>query len=228
MNKWFWAIPIALILITAVAVGLLGARDVDLSQSIFDTKLSEAVSVTDSEALRVLDADRATFDAAYDAFVGNGNLPTALPTGVSACKGENGTLYFVLEDRPGAFVAIVRGSEIPAAAESLGADGHNVSRVQSELIGGWVYYAEYVRKTTFRDIYIERLEDGLTDVQKADLAVGAINNVALIFKDIANAPYPAEYCQGKYALCAELERADGSVLTVILDPKTKAFLGATE
>ena len=231
MNKWVWAVPIALIAITAVAVGLLGARDVDLDQCIYDTKLSEVVSVSDTDALRILDTNREAFDAVYDECTAAGPVGAeALPPeiGAVACRWSEDTLWIVLEDKPGAFVAIAKGTSIPAAAESLGADGHNVSRAQSELLGGWVYYAEYVRAITFRDTYLERLEDGLTAEQKAKLTPNAISEAALVFKDIANAPYPAEYCRGKYALCAVLEQADGEEMTVILDPKTKAFLGTGE
>ena len=237
MNKWVWAVPIALIAITAVAVGLLGARDVDLDQCIYDTKLSEAVSVSDTDALRILDTNREAFDAAYDEFVATGTigvLPSvtaeAMPSEFDAFafRWNEDTLWIVLEERPGAFVAIVKGASIPAAAESLGADGYNISRVQSELLGGWVYYAEYVRAITFRDTYLERLEDGLTAQQKAKLTPNAISEAALVFKDVANAPYPAEYCRGKYALCAVLGQADGEEMIVILDPKTKAFLGTGE
>ncbi len=240
MNKWVWAVPIALIVITAVAVGLLGARDVDLDQCIYDTKLSEAVSVSDTDALRILDTNRSIFDTAYDeciasaAPVTSGELSSecillgAMPSECIDLRCDVDTIWFVLEDKPGAFVAIAKGASIPAAAENLGADGYNISRVQSELLGGWIYYAEYARAITFRDTYLERLEDGLTAEQKAQLTPNAISEAALVFKDVANAPFPAEYCRGKYALCAVLEQIDGGEMTVILDPKTKAFLGTGE
>ena len=89
MNKWVWAVPIALIAITAVAVGLLGARDVDLDQCIYDTKLREVVSVSDTDALRILDTNREAFDAAYDECTAAGPVGAeALPPeiGAVACR----------------------------------------------------------------------------------------------------------------------------------------------
>ena len=223
MNKWLWAIPIGVIVVAAVTVALLGGRDVEPDEMIYATALEEAVEVTETDALLLLDRARAAFDDCFSAFASGGAY--ALPEGVLRADADGETLYLVVEERPGVRVAVARGDGVPAAADSLGGPGYNVVRYRNELIGEWVYYAEYVQDLTFRDTYEKRLDAGLTDADKAKLAEDAIKNAALVLMDADQAPAPADRSSSRYVICAQLECADGGVMTAVLDPREKTFLG---
>lgn len=223
MNKWLWAIPAGLIVVTAVAVAILGGRDVDPDEMIYKTPIEETVTVTEADALLTLDSGRAAFDACFEAFSTGGAYE--LPEGVLRAEEGEAALYLVVEERLGVTVSIGRGESVEAAADSLGGDGYNVVRFRSELIGGWVYCADYVRGLTFRDTYVKRLESGLTSAEKALLAENAVENAVLVLMDADKAPAPAERSSSRYAVCALLDCADGTKMTAVLDPKEKIFLG---
>lgn len=223
MNKWLWAIPVGLIVVTSVAVAILGRRDVNPDEIVYKTALAENVTVAESDALLALDSRRAAFDACFEAFSAGGDYE--LPEGVLRAREEEAALYLVVEERPGVTVSIGRGEGIEAAADSLGGDGYNAVRFRSELIGGWVYCADYVRGITFRDTYVKRLDAGLTGEEKALLAENAVENAVLVLMDADKAPSPAERSSSRYAVCARLARADGGTMTAVFDPKEKIFLG---
>ena len=99
MNKRLWIIPIALILLTAVFVGYLGSRDVMPDSMVCKTNPDDCVTVTESDALYLLDHQRALFDRCFDAFSAGESY--TLPDGVLYAVEAPDALSLGVESAPG-------------------------------------------------------------------------------------------------------------------------------
>ena len=141
MNKRLWIIPIALILLTAVFVGYLGSRDVTPDSMVCKTNPDDCATVTESDALYLLDHQRALFDRCFDAF--SAGKSYTLPDGVLYAVEAPDALSLVVESAPGLTVAIGRGAQLPPAEETRGGEGYNLARVCRALIGDWFYCVDY-------------------------------------------------------------------------------------
>ena len=223
MNKRLWIIPIALILLTAVFVGYLGSRDVTPDSMVCKTNPDDCVTVTESDALYLLEHQRALFDRCFDAFSAGESY--TLPDGVLYAVEAPDALSLVVESAPGLTVAIGRGAQLPPAEETRGGEGYNLARVCRALIGDWFYCVDYTCGLTFTDVYAKRLRSGLTKEELASLAPDAIANAVYVLIDADKAPETSARSTSRYAVCALLLRSDGTQMRAMLDPKRKAFLG---
>lgn len=223
MNKRLWIIPIALILLTSAYIAYLNLREIDPEDYICATSVEDVVTVTEADALRIVDSGREAFEACYQAF--SSGLPYDLPEHVLRADEAAGALVLILEERPGLTVSVGRGAQLPPALDSRGGQGYNAVRVCSELLGEWRYCVDFVCELTPAKTLTERLQDALSADELAQLAPDAWAHVVYLLVDTEQAPETTAHSTSRYAICAQLERSDGTTLTAVFDAKRIAFLG---
>lgn len=223
MNKRLWIIPIALILLTSVYIGYLNLREIDPDDYICAASAENYVSVTEADALHIVDTDRAAFEDCYLAF--STGMPYDLPENVLRADASTGSLELILEEHPGVTVSIGRGANLPPASASYGGQGYNVVRVCSDLIGEWQYCVDFVCDLTPAKTLTERLQNALSADEMAQLVPDAMAHVVYLLVDTEFAPETTAHSTSRYTICAQLERLDGTTMTAVFDAKRIAFLG---
>ena len=65
MKKWLWAIPVAMIIVTAVAIAMLNARDIVPENMVSAVDPKEIAAYTEAEVLTMLETDDAYRDGDF-------------------------------------------------------------------------------------------------------------------------------------------------------------------
>ena len=203
MNRWYWLIPVVLILIIAVAVVALNQRDVTPDMLIPSEDPTPILS--EADALRLLDGQREAFD----------NYRPGDPLPARVLRAEGGIpVSLIAAETADQRVAITKGglaSPWPKAANA-------VTRSAS-LIGGWSYQWDALKPLTEADAFARAVQ-GWDDTLNTDAV-----QWQLVEADEGILGGLAEQCKGPYAVTGRLTRADGTAVTVVIDANTCRVLG---
>ena len=198
MNRLYWLLPVALILIIVVSVVVLNQRDVTPEMLVPSEDPTPILS--EADALRLLDSQR----EAFDSYAPGDPLPPQV------LRAEGGLpVSLIVAETADQRVTITRGgvaSPWPLAA--------NVASRTSSLIGGWTYQWYALKPLTEADAFA-RAAQSADSTLNTDAALWQ-----LVEADDGIIGACAEQCKGPYAVIGQLTRADGSAATVVIDANT--------
>lgn len=221
MKKVFWIAPAVVFLGALIFIIIWQQKDIDPTSMVHKTDASAVVAKSEAEVIVLLENNRAEYEAAA--------AGDALPaSAISRETDESGCVKFVIAKAFGSYTQYLAYGDAGESLDSLGEQGYNLAGYRRAIDEHWTYCVDYTEELTFSDYYVKRVTSALTSEELAALSDPTLASCSMVLMAKQYAPYPAEYSESACAVVLTANRTDGTVLTAVLDPKTKLLIGFAE